>query len=420
RVPKLRHHKASGQAYVVLNSNAVYLGRHGTAAATERYHQTIGEWLASGRSATSEPENITVKEVVARYWQFTQRYYVRPNGEPSYEVNNIRQALRPLCKLYGQTKAIDFGPLALRAVRQRMIDIGWCRKNINRMVDRLKRTFRWATENELLPGNVYQTLRTVGGLKYGRSDAGESEPITPVPQNRINAIQPFVSRQVWAMIQLQLFTAARSGEIVIMRPCDIDRSGRIWIYRPEHHKTAHHGYQRNIYIGPRAQAILQPFLLRDPQAYCFSPAESQAEWRKKRHAARKTPLNQGNQPGTNRRANSQRKAGKQYATTSYGHAIANAVRKAFPPPAPLAKREGETQKQYKARLTDEQLAEIKTWYKQFHWHPHQLRHNAATELRKEFGLEAARVILGHRSAAITEVYAEMDRQKAIDAMMKVG
>ncbi len=53
-------------------------------------------------------------------------------------------------------------------------------------------------------------------------------------------------------------------------------------------------------------------------------------------------------------------------------------------------------------------------------HPHQLRHNAATELRKEFGLEAARVILGHRSAAITEVYAEMDRQKAIDAMMKVG
>ncbi len=45
---------------------------------------------------------------------------------------------------------------------------------------------------------------------------------------------------------------------------------------------------------------------------------------------------------------------------------------------------------------------------------------AATELRKEFGLEAARVILGHRSAAITEVYAEMDRQKAIDAMMKVG
>ena len=51
---------------------------------------------------------------------------------------------------------------------------------------------------------------------------------------------------------------------------------------------------------------------------------------------------------------------------------------------------------------------------------HQLRHNAATFLRKEFGLEAARVILGHRSAAITEVYAELDHQKAVEAMLKIG
>ena len=46
------------------------------------------------------------------------------------------------------------------------------------------------------------------------------------------------------------------------------------------------------------------------------------------------------------------------------------------------------------------------------WHPHQLRHNAATWLRKEFGLDVARVILGHSSPVVTEVYAEMDREKA--------
>lgn len=54
------------------------------------------------------------------------------------------------------------------------------------------------------------------------------------------------------------------------------------------------------------------------------------------------------------------------------------------------------------------------------WHPHQLRHNAATFLRKEFGLETARIILGHRSAAITTIYAEADQQKAIEAMLRVG
>jgi hypothetical protein len=49
-------------------------------------------------------------------------------------------------------------------------------------------------------------------------------------------------------------------------------------------------------------------------------------------------------------------------------------------------------------------------------------------LRKEFGIEAARIIpwserrrtLGHHSAAVTEIYAEKDEQEAIEAIMKVG
>ncbi len=48
------------------------------------------------------------------------------------------------------------------------------------------------------------------------------------------------------------------------------------------------------------------------------------------------------------------------------------------------------------------------------------RTNAATFLRKEFGLETARIILGHRSAAITKVYAELDQQKALEAIVRGG
>jgi len=44
------------------------------------------------------------------------------------------------------------------------------------------------------------------------------------------------------------------------------------------------------------------------------------------------------------------------------------------------------------------------------WHPHQLRHNAATQLRKEYGLEAAQVILGHKTITVTQVYAEKNRR----------
>jgi integrase len=51
---------------------------------------------------------------------------------------------------------------------------------------------------------------------------------------------------------------------------------------------------------------------------------------------------------------------------------------------------------------------------------HHLRHNAATELRREFGIEAARIILGHHSTAVTEIYAEKDEQEAAAAIMKAG
>jgi integrase len=54
------------------------------------------------------------------------------------------------------------------------------------------------------------------------------------------------------------------------------------------------------------------------------------------------------------------------------------------------------------------------------WFPHQLRHSAATRLRKEFGLDAARAVLGHSSPVVTEVYAELDSAKAAEVMAKIG
>ncbi len=105
---------------------------------------------------------------------------------------------------------------------------------------------------------------------------------------------------------------------------------------------------------------------------------------------------------------------------AYRRAIQRACDQAFPPPAPLTKRDDETKVKWQKRPTNAQKPELTAWQKAHRWHPHQLRHNAATEFRKEFGIEAARIILGHRSAAITEVYAELGQGKAINAMLKYG
>jgi hypothetical protein len=41
-------------------------------------------------------------------------------------------------------------------------------------------------------------------------------------------------------------------------------------------------------------------------------------------------------------------------------------------------------------------------------------------LRREFGVELARIILGHSTAFTTEVYAEVDRQQSMAVIAHVG
>ncbi len=110
--------------------------------------------------------------------------------------------------------------------------------------------FRWAVSYELLPGGVYEALRTVEALRAGRTSAAESVPVPPVDTVHVKVIQNFVSRQVWAMVRLQLYTGMRPGEVCQLRPCDLDTSNeKVWVWRPRHHKTAHHSKRRVIRVN---------------------------------------------------------------------------------------------------------------------------------------------------------------------------
>lgn len=65
--------------------------------------------------------------------------------------------------------------------------------------------------------------------------------------------------------------------------------------------------------------------------------------------------------------------------------------------------------------------EKKTWIREHRWAPAQLRHNAATRVREEFGLEMAQAILGHQiGSKVTELYAEENAKKAREVMRKIG
>jgi len=309
--------------------------------------------------------------------------------------------------------------LAFKTVRQVMVDRGWCRTTVTKRMGIIKSMFRWGTENELVPTNVFHGLQAVSGLRKGRSGAKEHAAVGPVPEGSIGAVLKHVPPQVQVMIRMQLYTGMRPGEVATMRACDLDTTGRIWQYTPMSHKTEHHGRDRQVWLGPKAQTVVHPFLNRDLAAYLFSPNEAEEERNAQRRVTRRSPMTPS-QAKRKRKHNRTRPPRDRYDKDSYRRAIQRACDKAFPPPVPLAQRKGESKKQWQARLTAEQKAELRQWQREHRWSPNQLRHNAATFLRKEFGIDAARVILGHSSPATTEIYAELDQAKAIEIMGKVG
>src|SRR5207248_2562298 len=110
----------------------------------------------------------------------------------------------------------------------------------------------------------------------GRSAAREIGPVMPVPEESIRAILPHLSPQVPAMVQLQHLCGARPREVVAIRPCEVDTTGEIGLYRPRGHKTEPLDRRKVIMLGPQAQAVLRPWLGQDAESCCFVPAETSA------------------------------------------------------------------------------------------------------------------------------------------------
>ncbi|MGN6371354.1 MAG: tyrosine-type recombinase/integrase [Phycisphaerae bacterium] len=66
----------------------------------------------------------------------------------------------------------------------------------------------------------------------------------------------------------------------------------------------------------------------------------------------------------------------------------------------------ETEKEWWRRLTPKERAEVNAWRDRYHWHPHQVRHSVATEVRDKFGVDFSQALLGHVNLSATQIYAE--------------
>lgn len=378
-------HKATGQAYVRFDGKLHYLGVYGTAESKERYNRLKAEWLVNrhvGAFAPVEQSGPTMAEVAEVYLEHAKTYYAGSN-----EHSNLELACRPVAELYGSLKAKDFGVVQYRACRDWWLqDPKRSRPYVNEQSKRLLRILKWGVGQGMVPPVVYQSCQCVESLKAGRCTAPETKPVSCVPQSLVDATLPYMTQVLRDMVTFQLLVGCRPGEVCKITPAMVDRSNDVWLIKLAKHKTSYLGKDRVIYVGPQAQAILSKYLLRAENAACFSPIESEKQRLQAKHEARVTPMSCGNKPGSNRTRSPRRAPGNAFDTGSYAKSIKGACKRA----------------------------------KVESWSANQLRHNAATMVRKHYGLEGAQVILGHSDIGISQVYAERDASKAIGIARQIG
>ncbi len=364
------------------NRTLHYLGVHGSPESKNEYARHIAEWQTRLQRLLVY-HDLTVNELIILFWKHVEQHYRHPDGTPTGEADNFRYALKPVRRLYGYSLANNFGPLALKAVRQVMLDADLCRSVINRQVVRIRMMFRWAVAEELIGPSVFHALKAVDGLKLGRSCARETNKVLLFHAD-VEAILPFLDRFVSAMVQVQRLTGMRPGEICSMRRNEIDMSGSVWMYRPTRHKTSWRGKSRTIGIGPKAQEILKGFFTPAFDDYVFSPIRAREERFAAKKANRQTPV----QPSqvSRKKIKPRRIPGDRFERESYTQAIRRGCEKA-------------------GILV---------------WKPNQLRHAFGTDIRRRFGLEGAQVGLGHAKADVTQVYAKRNEELAAKIASEVG
>lgn len=387
--PRMTEH-ATGQARVYWHGRTYYLGKFGSAEAQKAYAELLTRLTADGLKADAAPQISplprTVADVIAAFLAFA------PTEYQPHQVVLFRLALTPLLRLCGRLPAAEFDAETLKRVRSTMTDgswlndaereqrlkgrmpIGWARTTTDRHVKRVMTVWRWAEGTKvggapLVPKGSWANLTILRPLKRGLPGVRELPRRKSTQRADLDAVLPHVQRRskrrpVATMLELQYLTGCRSGEVCVMRPCDIDRESgpcidgvKVWLYRPEHWKTEHLGQPRVIAVGPTAQKLLLPWLERcqSPESYLFGPSVSRS-----RHP--------------------------RYSVRTYAKIVNKACR----------------------------LAGVKIV-------GYGGRRATADRVRKEHGLDGARSVLGHTGVGQTAEYCEqLDVQQAAEIAAKLG
>jgi integrase len=296
-IPRILRRKDRNLAFVLIEGKRYYVGTwsdEGLSPEAEVNRLRVWSEYCAKRGVVREScVPVTVAVLVDRFLRYAEGHYVK-HGRRTGTYDRFLDSVKPLFQLYADVPVAEFTPLALKAVRNVMLDSGkLCRETINSRIDCIRQIFRWGVENEVVQETTWHALTAVRRLQSGRTIAVDYPDVEPVSDDVIQKTLPYLPPVIADMVRIQRLTGMRPGEVCGMRPCDVYREGDVfpkryvflqrglrgmWIYVLPEFKTEHYeGKERWVPLGFRCQAILEPYIAeREPEEYLFSPAREMA------------------------------------------------------------------------------------------------------------------------------------------------
>lgn len=367
--------------------------------ALARYNDWLNnDWKAKQHVRNpDDPDLYTVAMLADEYLRHAATVY-RKDGKPTSHMEQVKAAMAAIRTTFGDAPIETVGAPQIVRLRDAMVHAAdrngqpatlSC-STVNGRLRIIRQAFAWGRLYGPVPAAVAYDVSLVKPLRAGRSEGKPPKVVVPVPENVLRATLAAAPQTVADMAWLQYWTGMRSGEVCQIRPCDLERNGDVWLYRPPKHKSQHHGKTRVVAIGPQGQAILRAYIERRKMTdYLFLPEDAHRERLEQIGFADVTAYQV---------SRSRFKPGRCFRQDTYYNKIVYACDRVYDP-----KGERRARGDFSHR-----------------WHPHRLRHNAATRYRDTLGIEAATDVLGHSSFNTAAIYAERSVERMKDVARVAG
>jgi integrase len=259
RLPAYCVHKSRNLAYMTLGGREVYLGRAHSPESHAKYREALSALLAGlppteAVRTNRKPSALTVAELAER-WYLAER---ERHGQRHQSVYEAAYAARELNHAHATARVAEFGPRAFKAIRDRMVREGRSRQWANRMMNAIRRCFRWGVGEELVPGDRLEALAAVDGLRHGA--APEAPPRRAADPEAVESVVRWLEAEghagAAALVRFLRATGCRPGEACRAKWCEFTLGGEMPHYRPTTHQTARHGNARLIPLNADALAAI--------------------------------------------------------------------------------------------------------------------------------------------------------------------